>query len=52
MSLSAHINKSAAINYFIATVIFSLYGGRVCPFLETITLWQASLYSFVTLPLL
>lgn len=48
MSLSAHINKSAAIHYFIAAVIFSLYGGRVCPFLETITLWQASLYSFVT----
>ena len=52
MNLSVHINRSAAIHYIIAAIVFSLYGGRVCPFLETITLWQASLYSFVTFALM
>lgn len=52
MNLSAHINRSAVLHYIIAAIVFSLYGGRVCPFLETITLWQASLYSFVTFTLM
>lgn len=48
MNIQKKINKNAAIHYFIAASIFSLYGGRVCPFIETIALWQASLYAFIT----
>jgi len=39
--------QRAALHYFFAAVIFSIYGGRVCPFIESISIWQTSTYSFI-----
>jgi len=38
----------AALHYFIAAVVFSIYGGRVCPFIDSISIWQTSAYSLIT----
>ncbi|MFC1503439.1 HD-GYP domain-containing protein [Pseudomonadota bacterium] len=47
MSLQ-HITRCAAVHYVLAAILFSLYGGRVCHFLDTIPGWQAVMYSFAT----
>ncbi|PKG37395.1 metal-dependent phosphohydrolase [Psychromonas sp. Urea-02u-13] len=44
--------QRAALHYFIATVVFAIYGGQVCPFIESISIWQSSAYSLVTFSLL
>lgn len=35
-----HVQMTAFVHYFIAAGIFAVYGGQVCPLLETITWWQ------------
>ncbi|MBL1417399.1 MAG: HD domain-containing protein [Moritella sp.] len=47
MTMLTLTKQRAALHYFFAAVIFSIYGGRVCPFIESISIWQTSAYSFV-----
>ena len=47
MTMLTLTKQRAALHYFFAAVIFSIYGGRVCPFIESISLWQTSTYSFI-----
>ncbi len=52
MNTEQQLTKRAALHYILAAGIFSLYGGRVCPFLDTLSAWQAGLYAFVTFSLM
>ena len=40
--------QPVALHYLFAAVTFSIYGGRVCPFIESISIWESSAYSFIT----
>ena len=48
MSMLPLTKQPAAQHYFAAALVFSIYGGRVCPFIDSISIWQTSLYSFIT----
>ncbi|MGF1729971.1 HD domain-containing phosphohydrolase [Photobacterium kasasachensis] len=52
MNTEQQLTKRAAIHYTLAAGIFSLYGGRVCPFLDTLSGWQAGLYALVAFSLM
>ncbi|MGF1714534.1 HD domain-containing protein [Photobacterium chitinilyticum] len=52
MNTEQQLTKRAALHYLLAAGIFSLYGGRVCPFLDTLLAWQAGFYAFVTFSLM
>lgn len=48
MTMLTLTKQRAALHYVFAAVIFSIYGGRVCPFIESISIWQTTAYSFIT----
>ncbi|MCW8329764.1 HD domain-containing protein [Photobacterium sp. SDRW27] len=48
MNTEKQLTRRTGLHYILAAGIFSLYGGRVCPFLDTLSGWQASLYASLT----
>ena len=52
MTMFSLTKQRSALHYFFAAVIFSIYGGRVCPFIESISIWQAGTYSFIAFTLM
>lgn len=40
-------NKITSLHYFFAFIIFSIYGGRVCPFLDSLSLLQLIIPLFI-----
>ena len=52
MTTEQQLTKRAAIHYIFAAGIFSLYGERVCPFLDSLAGWQTGLYAFITFTLI
>jgi hypothetical protein len=39
MTMLTLTKQRAALHYFIAAVVFAIYGGQVCPFIESIATW-------------
>ncbi|MGF1690913.1 HD domain-containing phosphohydrolase [Photobacterium kagoshimensis] len=52
MTTEQQLTKRAAIHYIFAAGIFTLYGERVCPFLDSLAGWQTGLYAFITFTLM
>ncbi len=48
MTINKPLTQQAALHYFLAATVFSLYGARVCPFIDSLSALQTSLYAFVT----
>ena len=47
MTMLTLTKQPAALHYLLASIIFSIYGARVCPFIESISIWQTGLYSLI-----
>ncbi|MGR5126178.1 HD-GYP domain-containing protein [Photobacterium swingsii] len=48
MNKEQQLTARTALHYTLAAGLFSLYGERVCPFLDSLSGWQTGFYAFVT----
>ncbi len=48
MKMNRPMTQRAALHYLLAAAVFSLYGARVCPFIDSLSALQTSSYALIT----